>query len=71
MWRIREPDAEILLILDSSATPLQEDVVYVITETVRKIAMQIRWRVIYQRCTSEMRTMRKSIVLYGATECQC
>ncbi|EFB1639999.1 hypothetical protein FJQ36_26930 [Escherichia coli] len=28
---------------------LLEDVVYVITETVRKTAMQIRWRGMYQR----------------------
>ncbi|HAV8693825.1 TPA: IS91 family transposase, partial [Escherichia coli] len=28
---------------------LLEEVVYVITETVRKTAMQIRWRGMYQR----------------------
>ena len=40
-----EPDGTVLTALIG----LLEEVVYVITETVRKTAMQIRWRGMYQR----------------------
>ena len=48
---------------------LLEDVVYVITETVRKTAMQIRWRGMYQRLLKvdlPAHPVRRSDAFYGA-----